>query len=87
MYATLKFEGMIDRILEEAVKEGLAKTKSEALRLGALELNNRYGLLEKAREEAEDLEDARYVRKARKLIAEGKLKILDEGALNKVRKR
>ncbi len=78
MHSTMKFEGLIDRILAEAVRQGLAKTKIEALRLGAIELNNKYDLINEAREEQEDVA---YIRKARRDIASGKLKILSEKEL------
>lgn len=51
MHVTVKFTGTLEDILERAVKEGLAQTKTEALRLGIFELNNRYNLLERAEEE------------------------------------
>ena len=46
MHVTVKFKGVIEDILENAVEEGIAKTKTEALRLGVLELANKYNLLE-----------------------------------------
>ena len=78
MHATMKFEGLMDQILSEAVRQGLAKTKAEALRLGVVELNNKYELIQSRREEEEDLE---YIRKARKDIASGKLKLHTEKEL------
>lgn len=78
MYATMKFEGLIDKILTEAVRQGLAKTKAEALRLGVVELNNKYDLIQSRKEEEEDV---RYIRKARKDISSGKLKLLSEKEL------
>lgn len=78
MHSTLKFEGLLDQILAEAVRQGLVKTKVEALRLGVVELDNKYDLIQNRKEEEEDLE---YVRKARKGIASGKLKLLSEKEL------
>lgn len=78
MHATMKFEGLMDQILEEAVRQGLAKTKAEALRLGVVELDNRYDLIQNRKEEEEDLE---YIRKAKKDITSGKLKLLSEKEL------
>ena len=78
MHSTMKFEGLIDDILAEAVKQGLAKTKAEALRLGVVELNNKYELIQNRREEEEDVE---YIRKARMEIASGKLKLHSEKEL------
>ncbi len=78
MHSTMKFEGLMDQILSEAVRQGLAKTKAEALRLGVVELNNKYELIQSSREEAEDVD---YIRKARKEIASGKLKLHSEKEL------
>ena len=83
MYATVKLEGFVDDILEEAVKKGLAKTKTEALRLGVLELNNKYGLLSSVVERLEDQEDVDYIRKARKKLASRELKLYGEKELKK----
>jgi Arc/MetJ-type ribon-helix-helix transcriptional regulator len=79
MHAIMKFEGVLDRILEQAVKKGLVKTKSEALRMGVIELNNHYRLIE----EQEDKEDIEYVRKAKRQLASGKIKLLSEKELKK----
>ena len=84
MYATVKFEGLIDSILEQAIKQGLVKTKMEGLRLGVLELNNKYRLTEQMIEAEEAREDMAYVRKAEKIIAQGKLKMSTEKELRKV---
>ncbi|MFA5382535.1 MAG: hypothetical protein WC356_05165 [Candidatus Micrarchaeia archaeon] len=45
MHITVNFEGYIKDIIENAIEKGLAKTKTEALRLGILELNDKYNLL------------------------------------------
>ena len=81
MYATVKFEGLIDNILEQAIKQGLVKTKMEGLRLGVLELNNKYRLTGQMMEEKEAKEDLAYVRGAEKKIAQGKLKLRSEREL------
>jgi hypothetical protein len=80
MHSIMKFEGLIDQILTEAVRQGLAKTKAEALRLGVVELNNKYGLIQNS---TEDEEDAGYIKKARKEIAAGKLRLHSEKELKK----
>ena len=80
MYTTIKFTGIIEQILEEAVEEGLAKTKTEALRLAVLELNNRYDLLR-----MDDLAVKKMQRIDRE-ISKGKRKLLTESqALDKYR--
>lgn len=66
MHATVKFTGVLDQILSKAVDEGIAKTKTEALRLAVLELNNRYNLLERK------LEDELAVRKMQRMDKKGK---------------
>ncbi len=86
MHATIKFEGLVEKILEEAVKEGLAKTKSEALRLGVIELNNRYHLLESLQERIEEEEDIDYIRSERKKLKSGKIKLHSEKELEEALK-
>lgn len=44
MHANVKFTGLTDEIIEDAIAKGLAKTRSEVLRLGLFELKNKYGL-------------------------------------------
>ncbi|MCD6522563.1 MAG: hypothetical protein J7K68_02350 [Candidatus Diapherotrites archaeon] len=83
MYATVKFTGIIEQILEKAVELGIAKTKTEALRLAVLELNNKYNLLER------NIEDELAIKKMQKIdreIAKGRRKLLSEKqALGKYR--
>ncbi len=38
------FVGIMDRIIDDAIKKGLAKTKTEVLRMGLMELKNKYHL-------------------------------------------
>lgn len=44
VYVTLRFEGLPAQILENAVKSGIANTKSQAVTLGLLKLNEEYHL-------------------------------------------
>ena len=46
MHLNVHFEGIMDRIVEDAIRKGLAKTKTEVLRLGLFELKNKYQLAE-----------------------------------------
>lgn len=46
MHLNVRFEGVMDRIIEDAIRKGLAKTKTEVLRLGLFELKNKYHLAE-----------------------------------------
>ena len=55
MNMNVKLTGMMEKIMTTAVQEGLAKTKTDAIMLGLLELDHRYKLLEKL----EDEEDVR----------------------------
>lgn len=75
MNSVVKFSGVMEQILKEAVDEGLAKTKTEALRLSVLSLNDKYNLLDKMRE------DNLAVKKMQKIDEEikgGKRKVLSE---------
>ena len=79
MNVNVRIEGMLDQILDQAIKEGLAKSKTEALRLGIVELNNKYNLLEQAKEE----EYARMIDKARREISSGKVRTEGEKEFRK----
>ncbi len=46
MNVNVKFEGVTDAIIQDAIKKGLAKTRTEVLRLGLFELKNKYHLAE-----------------------------------------
>jgi len=46
MNINIKLEGILSRIVENAVRKGLVKTKAEAVRLSVLELGKEYGLIE-----------------------------------------
>jgi hypothetical protein len=75
MYTVVKFSGIVEQILQEAVDEGLAKTKTEALRLAILGLNDKYNLLNKIHK------DEFAVRKMQKIdeeINSRKRKVLSE---------
>ena len=44
VYVTLRFDGLPAQILENAIKNGIAKTKTQAVTLGLLKLNEEYHL-------------------------------------------
>lgn len=44
VHLNVHFEGILDRIIDDAIKKGLAKTKTEVLRMALLELKNKYDL-------------------------------------------
>ena len=77
MNVNIKFSGATEKILDEAVAQGYAATKTEALRLGVLELNNKYKLLE----EAEEKEDEALAREVLEKIKTGKSKLGTESEL------
>lgn len=45
MRTTLSFRGVAELILEKAVDVGLARSKTDALRMGIFALNKEYGLV------------------------------------------
>ena len=45
MRTTLKFEGVPELILEKAVELGLARSKTDAIRMGIFALNKEYNLV------------------------------------------
>ena len=64
MRTTLAFEGTAELILEKAVEVGLARSKTDALRMGVFALNREYHLIKdielelaerKLREEASEM--------------------------------
>lgn len=52
MKTTIELTGMLERILEKAVEAGLARSKTDALRIGVIELNHSYHLIEDEEAEA-----------------------------------
>lgn len=56
----IKLHGITEQIVEGAVKKGLAKTKTDAIVLGLVELDHKYKLT-KYQEDEEDLTDARRI--------------------------
>jgi hypothetical protein len=78
MNVNVQFKGVMEEILEEAKRKGIAKTKTEALRLGVLELNNRYHLLERRVEEIEDMQDIKELEEMKSAVKKGKAKLIRE---------
>ncbi|MFH1751655.1 MAG: hypothetical protein ABH821_01825 [archaeon] len=82
MRTTLAFEGVTELILEKAVNLGLARSKTEALKLGVFALNREYHLVK-------DIEMELVERKLQKEEAEMKRKkikfLSEEEALAKYR--
>ncbi|HIH19931.1 TPA: hypothetical protein HA244_01545 [Candidatus Micrarchaeota archaeon] len=74
MKTTIAFEGYLDLVLQRAVDLGIARSKTDAIRLGVFELNNKYHL-------AEQPETNLVIKKMQKLDDEtraGKRKTLSE---------
>lgn len=67
MKTTIEITGLLEAILEKAVQAGLARSKTDALRIGIIELNHHYNLIED--EEAEAV-----IRKIQKVQAENRAK-------------
>lgn len=75
MNISMHFEGYVAKIIEEAQRQGLVKTKAEALRLGLLELNQKYGLVATDLEQRELEMDLAEFDRMEKRIAKGKTKL------------
>ena len=74
MYATIKFTGLPARILNIAIKQGIASSKTDVIRFALLGLNREYDLVE-------DEETELAVKKMKRLDEEtkaGKRKLLTE---------
>ena len=82
MRTTLSFEGLPELILEKAVELGLARSKTDALRMGIFSLNKEYHLVK-------DIEDAMVARKLEEeeeeMKASGKKSLSEKEALSKYR--
>ena len=82
MRTTLSFEGALELILQKAVDLGLARSKTDALRMGILSLNKEYGLVK----DVEDELAARRLMEEENEMKRTKTKYLSEkAALSKYR--
>jgi len=63
MNISMHFDGFIEQIIEKMLEKGIAKTKAEALRLGLLELNDKYSLVGIDPELKEDLIEINRIEK------------------------
>ncbi len=75
MNISMHFEGYTEKIIEEALRQGIAKTKAEALRLGLLELNDKYGLVATDLEQRELEQDIAEFDRMEKRIAAKKTRL------------
>ena len=71
MNMNVKLAGIPEKIIEGAIGAGLAKTKTDAIVLGLIELDHKYRLLEKL----EDEEDVRESRRITREVGEGRQKL------------
>ncbi|MEK6953813.1 MAG: hypothetical protein AABX01_02315 [Candidatus Micrarchaeota archaeon] len=82
MRTTLSFEGLPELILEKAVELGLARSKTDALRMGIFALNKEYHLVK-------DIEEAMVARKLELeeegMKASGEKYLSEKEALSKYR--
>lgn len=70
MKTTIEITGFPERVLERAVELGIARSKTDALRMGVFELNNKFRLIQ-------SVEDGLVVRKVQRIeeeISSGKRK-------------
>lgn len=71
MNMNVKLEGIPEQIMDGAIRVGLAKTKTDVIMLGLLELEHHYKLLE----QLEDEEDVRDAKRIMHEIKTGKQKV------------
>ena len=70
MKTTIEVTGFPELVLEKAVELGIARSKTDALRIGILELNDKFRLVQNAEDELV----AKKVQKIEEEIASGKRK-------------
>ncbi|PIT85453.1 hypothetical protein COU36_03185, partial [Candidatus Micrarchaeota archaeon CG10_big_fil_rev_8_21_14_0_10_59_7] len=70
MKTTVEVNGFLDLVLQKAVDLGIARSKTDALRIGVLELNKNYSLVDGAEAEL-------VIRKIEKNKAENRAKGLE----------
>ena len=84
MSISMNFEGYIARIIDEALRQGIVKTKAEALRLALLELNEKYALVSTNIEEIELQRDLREFSRMERGIASGSVKLRRAKSINDI---
>ncbi len=86
MEAVVRLDGAVADVLERLVDLGYFRTRSEAIRVGVLELGKEFNVLRNP-QELEDLMAARKMKKVDAEIKSGKRKVMGEDeALAKYRK-
>jgi len=83
MNLTVKFDGHVAGVIDRLVEKGVVATKTEALRLGVLELEEKY-LKEEEKERLFDEWAAKELQKTEKLWKAGKLKTYTQAEFDKI---
>jgi len=86
MNLTVKFDGHVASVIDQLVEKGVVATKTEALRLGVLELEEKY-LKEAEKERLFDEWASKEMAKMEKKRKEGKLKFYPLSELEKRMKK
>ena len=74
MHMTVNFEGYLSDIVDEAIRQGIVKTKTEALRAGLLELADKYNLGKNSRIKDDEAEVLAEMDRIEKEIKKGKIR-------------
>ncbi|OIO20823.1 hypothetical protein COV61_01625 [Candidatus Micrarchaeota archaeon CG11_big_fil_rev_8_21_14_0_20_47_5] len=82
MNLTVRFTGHVANVIEELVARGIASTKTEALRLGVLKLEEEY-LNDNEIERRFDESAVREVQRQEGLIKKGKMKVYSQKEFEK----
>ena len=82
MRTTLEFEGTTELILEKAVELGLARSKTDALRMGIFALNREYKLVKDIELE---LVSRKILEEKKAITEKGEKYLSEEEALGKYR--
>lgn len=82
MRTTLEFEGTTELILEKAVELGLARSKTDALRMGVFALNREYKLIKDIELE---LVSRKILEEKKEMAKKGEKYLSEEEALSKYR--
>jgi hypothetical protein len=82
MHTTLRFEGLPEIILEKAVRVGLARSKTDALRMGIFALNKEYNLV---KDVEEVMVEKKLIQEEEEMKRSGKKYLSEKQALSKYR--
>ncbi len=85
METLVKMEGIPAKVLEQLMKEGYFKTRTEAFRAGILQLGKEYGLMKISKEVEMELV-ARKLKQEEEMKRNGERYLTEEEAMRKYRK-